>query len=104
MAFLHEPMTIFEVFYSAIIIIGIVVISGFCLSLAIFPKKDEIDFLDRIGLSVILGFTPFVLLYFFDKNFSVPINFATSVFFVLFVCIAGLIVWAYRSGIIKRKV
>lgn len=104
MAFLHEPMTLFEVFYSTIIIIGIVFISGFCLALAIFPKKDEIDILERLGLSVILGFTPFVLLYFFDKNFGVPINFITSVLFVFIVCIVGLIVWAYRAGIIKQKV
>jgi len=103
MAFLHDPMTVFEVIYSAAIIIGIVMLSGFCLTLAIFPKKDEIDTLDRLGLSVILGFMPFVLLYFFDKNFNVPINFITSVLFVLTVCIAGLLIWMYRKNKINVK-
>ncbi|PKP61302.1 MAG: hypothetical protein CVT88_00515 [Candidatus Altiarchaeales archaeon HGW-Altiarchaeales-1] len=56
MAFLHDPMTVFEVLYGAVIIIGIVVISGFCLTLAIFPKRDEIETLERLGLSVILMF------------------------------------------------
>lgn len=98
MAFLHEPMTIFEVFYSAVIIIGIVLISGFCLTLAIFPKRNEIDIIERLGLSVILGFTPFVLIYFFDKNFNVPINFITSVLFVLGTCVAGLSVWWFRKS------
>ena len=102
MAFLHDPMTVFEVLYSAVIIIGIVVISGFCLTLAIFPKRDEIETLERLGLSVILGFTPFVLLYFFDKNFNVPFNFITSVLFVLIVCIAGLLIWTYRKNKVKN--
>ncbi len=104
MAFLHDPMTVFEVLYGAVIIIGIVVISGFCLTLAIFPKRDEIETLERLGLSVILGFTPFVLQYFFDKNFNVPFNFITSVLFVLIVCIGGLAIWGWRRGIIKQKV
>lgn len=102
MAFLHEPMTMFEVFYSAVIIIGIVIVSGFCLTLAIFPKKNEIDIIERLGLSVILGFTPFVLLYFFDKNFNVPINFATSVLFVLGTCIIGLAIWKLRKSKMKQ--
>ncbi len=103
MAFLHDPMTMFEVIYSAVIIIGIVVISGFCLTLAIFPKKNEIEILERLGLSVILGFTPFVLLYFFDKNFNVPINFITSVLFVLWTCVIGLAVWMLRKSKIKQE-
>lgn len=102
MAFLHDPMTMFEVIYSAVIIIGIVVISGFCLTLAIFPKKNEIEILERLGLSVILGFTPFVLLYFFDKNFNVPINFITSVLFVLGTCVIGLAVWMFKKSKIKQ--
>ncbi|NCN65154.1 MAG: hypothetical protein GW779_04555 [Candidatus Altiarchaeum hamiconexum] len=104
MAFLHDPMTLFEVLYSAVIIIGIVVISGFCLTLAIFPKRDEIEIIERLGLSVILGFTPFVMLYFFDKNFNVPINFITSVLFVVIVCIAGLAIWIHRKGMTKQKI
>ncbi len=103
MAFLHDPMTMFEVIYSAVIIIGIVVISGFCLTLAIFPKKNEIEILERLGLSVILGFTPFVLLYFFDKNFNVPINFITSVLFVLGTCVIGLAAWMLRKSKIKQE-
>ncbi len=103
MAFLHDPMTMFEVIYSAVIIIGIVVISGFCLTLAIFPKKNDIEMLERLGLSVILGFTPFVLIYFFDKNFNVPINFVTSVLFVVGTCVIGLAVWKFRESKIKQE-
>lgn len=102
MAFLHDPMTVFEVFYSSVIIIGIVMISGFCLTLAIFPKRNEIDTIERLGLSVILGFTPFVMLYFFDKNFNVPINFITSVFFVAVVCVSGLVIRWWRLGAAKN--
>ncbi len=102
MVFFHEPMTIFEVIYSAVIIVGIVMFSGFCLTLALFPKNDEIDILDRLGLSVILGFTPYVVLYFLDKNFNVPINFLTSVLCFMIIIVAGLAVWRYR--IMKQKI
>lgn len=93
--FFHDPMTPFEVFLGAAISIALVLITGYCLTLGLFPKK-EIDFLERIGLSIILGFTPFVLLYFFDKNFNIPINLVTSLIFFLLTSMIGLILWKYR--------
>jgi len=99
-AFLHDPMTPFEVFGGAVITIALILISGYCLTLGLFPKK-EIDSVERLGLSVILGFTPFVLLYFFDKNLNVPINLVTSLSFFLLTCLVGIAMWKYRSSKLK---
>lgn len=100
MGFLHDPMSWWTVMWSASTIIAIILISGYCLTLAVFPKKNEIDMPERLGMSIILGFTPFLLLYFFDKNLNIPINFATTLFFILLTCAAGLAVWFLR----KRRV
>lgn len=99
-AFLHDPMTPYEVFIGTSITIALILISGYSLSLGLFPKK-EIVFVERLGLSIILGFTPFVLLYFFDKNFNVPINLVTSIFFFLLTTIAGIVLWKYRTSKLK---
>ncbi|HDH41824.1 MAG TPA: hypothetical protein ENG12_05415 [Candidatus Altiarchaeales archaeon] len=79
-----------------IAIILFIAIPGFLLSMAIFPRKEDLDPVERVGLSVVLGLTPVFLLYFGDKNFSIPITDYTTLATFLLVSLAGYVGWRYR--------
>jgi uncharacterized membrane protein len=77
-------------------IVSFIVIPGFLLSKALFPRKEDLDPVERAGLSMILGLTPVFLLYFGDKNFSIPITDYTTIATFLLVSLAGYAGWQYR--------
>jgi uncharacterized membrane protein len=78
-------------------IISFIAIPGFLLSMALFPGREDLDPVERAGLSVILGLTPVFLLYFGDKNFSIPIEDYTTVGAFLLVSLVGYAGWQYRK-------
>jgi len=70
---------------------------GLALTLAIFPGINQIKWAERIGLGLVLGLTPQVILYFLTKNFSVPVTTETSQAAILGVTLVGAAIWAYRK-------
>lgn len=84
------------VFISAAIILFLMV-PGLMLSLALFPRRADLDPVERAGLSIILGLTPVFLLYFLDKNVSMPINAYTTSAMFLLVSFAGFAGWQYQK-------
>lgn len=91
-------MDAFTIFKGTVGIILLVVLPGYALTLALFPRKDSIDSLERIALSFVLGLTPQLILYFMDKNFGAVINTMTSLLATLFVVVLGVLVWQVRLG------
>ena len=87
-------------FYS--IVLGVFLISmymlipGLALSFALFPRRRDMDLLERIGVSLLLGITTMFIQYFADKNFIVPINQATTATVMLILTVGGLLVWQIR--------
>jgi uncharacterized membrane protein len=82
-----------------------VFIPGFALSLAIFPRKVDLDTIERLGFSFFLGIFPTLFLYFGNKNLTMPINTETSMLAVIFITVASLLVWYVRkSGVEKKEV
>ncbi len=87
----------------ATIIIGtfgmilLVFIPGISLTMAIFPKKEDLELIERLGVSLVLGFIPQFLLYFGSKNFFIPINTVTTSATILLVTLIGILVWWIRS-------
>jgi len=75
----------------------LIIIPGLALSLALFPKKDQLDHVERAGFSFVLGLVPQVLQYLLDKNFSIPITTATTFGLIAAVTVAGLAVWTMRK-------
>lgn len=75
----------------------LVIIPGIALSLAIFPKKDELDVIERFGFSFVLGLVPVLVQYFLDKNFNVPITTATTFGLIAGFTAVGLVVWKLRQ-------
>lgn len=77
-------------------IILYMLIPGISLSLALFPRKKDLDLVERLGVGVLLGMTVPFIQYFNDKNFSIPINFTTTTETILAVTAIGLLVWRLR--------
>ncbi|MFH1722898.1 MAG: hypothetical protein ABH950_09880 [Candidatus Altiarchaeota archaeon] len=92
-------------YYTALVgsvgILLAVLIPGLAISFAIYPKKDELDLVERFGYSLFLGFMPYVLLYFLQKNFSVPATTQTAYGVAIALTIISLLVYSVRKN--KRE-
>lgn len=89
-------MDLFTIATGTILIILLILIPGISLSLALFPKKEELDPVERIGVSFVLGLTPQFLLYFGDKNLFVSTTTLTTAGTILLVTLIGLAIWRLR--------
>ncbi len=89
-------MDVTNIIVGAVGIVLMVFIPGYCLTLALFAKK-ELDFVEMAGISFILGFTPVFLLYAFNKNLGIPIDSITNYIILIFICLMGIGVWYKRK-------
>jgi len=90
-------MDIPSVFIGTFSMILLVLIPGLALSLALFPKKDEIDVIERLGFSFVFGLLPQLIQYFLDKNLNVPITTTTTYGLIAAITLASLLVWKMRQ-------
>ncbi len=81
---------------SALLVLGVFA-PGFALTLAAFPKIEQIPWAERIGISFIFGFVPSLILYFTAKNLSIKITTGSSALVMLAVIGAGVGVWMIRK-------
>ena len=88
----------FQIFLTSTFLLVSVALPGIALSFALFPKRDQISFAERIGISFILGFIPPLILYFLTKNASVPINTLTSTICFFLVTAAGIGIFLMRKN------
>jgi uncharacterized membrane protein len=71
-------------------------IPGMALSLAAFPRKQDMGFVERLFVASFLGMaTPFVQ-YFNDKNFIIPVNPGTTMATLGALTLLGLVIWQLR--------
>ena len=71
-------------------------IPGMALSLAAFPRKQDMGFVERLCIASFLGMaTPFVQ-YFNDKNFIIPVNPGTTLATIGALTLLGLVIWQLR--------
>jgi len=91
--FTMEPFAIIK---ATILISFVILFPGLLVTLAIFPKKDEIQLIERLGLSFVFGLIPQLILYFLDKNFSVPINSSTTLTIIVIVSVISIVIWQLR--------
>ncbi|ODS36136.1 hypothetical protein BEH94_01895 [Candidatus Altiarchaeales archaeon WOR_SM1_SCG] len=89
-------MDVNSIIIGAVAITLVVFIPGYCLTLALFAKK-ELDFVERSGISFILGLTTVFVLYALNKNLGVPIDTMTTYIVWILICLAGLGVWYKRK-------
>lgn len=76
----------------------VMMIPGFLLSLALFPKRVAMAMSERLALSFGLGLAPAFVLNLLNVSMGVRVNFLTSLMVFLFLCIAGVLGFLYRGG------
>ena len=73
-------------------------ITGYALSYAFFPKKKDIDLIERIALSFGLSIAVIPLsVFFLNKFFKVPITVYSSFVLTIAITLIGVIVWKKRK-------
>ncbi len=77
--------------------IFVLFIPGLACTFALFPKKNEIDWLERIALSFALSIAITPLLVFYT-NFllSAPINILTATTIIVGIIITSIAIWYVR--------
>ena len=80
-------------------ILAIVFVPGIALCYALFPKRGELNLVERVGLSFILGLTPTFLLYALEKNLSVPITMTTTFTALGLVTLVGVMGYKIRKPV-----
>lgn len=81
----------------SILIILLVFIPGLALTLAVFPRKKDLNAIERLGIIFVLGLTPQFILYFINKNMSIPADAMSTSMSILIVTVVGFAVWILRA-------
>lgn len=81
----------------SVAMMGLLVIPGYSLTMGLFSRK-ELNLSWKIGLSVLLGLVPPLILYALNKNAGIPINTNTSTLSLVFVTCVGVVLWWSNRG------
>ncbi len=79
----------------------IMVIPGFLLSLAVFPKRNAMSMSERLALSFGLGLTGPLVLYILNNAMNVPVNAMMSLLVFVVLCVVGFFAFLQRGGAIN---
>jgi uncharacterized membrane protein len=96
-------MDFMQILVGSIGILAFILIPGIALSLAFFPRKQDIGTVERIGMSLLFGVVPTFIQYFLDKNFSIPINTANTYLILEAVTALGIMIWIIRLKFTGKK-
>lgn len=96
-------MELITIIWASIGIILAIMIPGTVISFAIFPKRNDLEFVNRLGISIVLGFIPYVFLYLFEKGFYTHINFLTVISTILGLTMLGVMGWYVRKENVKKN-
>ena len=73
-------------------------IPGYALSYAFFPKKKDIDLVERVALSFGLSIATIPLsVFFLNKFLKVPITVYSSFVITVAITLIGIIIWKKRK-------
>jgi len=93
---------IFEVLIGVLEILVLFFVPGFFATLAFFPSKKEIDFIERFFFSIAFGITILPFMLFVEANFlQIPINFFSNSFNFIFVAVFSAFIYCARIQFIK---
>ncbi len=76
----------------------VVMIPGFLLTLALFPKRNAMPMSERLALAFGLGLAPPFALNLLNVLLDVRVNLVTSLLAFLFVCAIGILGFLYKGG------
>ncbi len=73
-------------------------VPGIAVTFAAFPRVDELTWAERLGLGLVFGLLPQLVMLFLAKNVSVAVTGSSTWLVVLAVTAGGFAVWRLRSG------
>lgn len=86
-----------QVFFVIVGMLVALLIPGYLLTLALFPKKDDLEESERIAMSLPLGLTPVFLLTVMRLTIGFNLSFIADVAAIVAVCALSVYV-CYRRG------
>jgi uncharacterized membrane protein len=89
-------MDVGHIVFSTVVLSLAILIPGIAISFAVFPKKEDLNTVERAGLSMIFGFIPSLISYFNAKNLHVPIDVMTSSATIAFTTFLAFVIWLFR--------
>jgi len=95
------PMTGWGIISVMIDVFLVILIPGFLISWALFPKKENLRMSERLAMSLGLGLLPMLLLMIMNMALEVKVTFLTDLIVLLLVSIVAVVVFLYRGGMVK---
>ena len=92
------PLSGLDVLVLTILITAALMIPGFLLSLALFPKRAAMAMSERFALSLGLGLAAPLVIFVLNTSLKVPVSAAISWMVFAFLCIAGFVLFLNRGG------
>ncbi len=97
-------MEILQLLFGLVVLAVTLIIPGYCLTLGFFPRKNELEELERFAFSFVFSITFLPLLVLIENQvFGVKIDFVSSFGSVLLLVVAGLAIWKFRTRNMKKE-
>jgi hypothetical protein len=77
------------------LIMGLILVPGLALSYGLLPKK--IDLGERLGISLIMGLSPYLVFYFLSKNLNLAVTETNVLATLAGMTILGVVTYYARS-------
>jgi len=95
---------ILEVLRAIVGFLLVMFIPGYAFTFALFPKKDEIDIIERIALSIGLSISTVVLsIFVLNVFFKIRINLVNSLLTILILTFIFAVIGYYRMNKLDTK-
>jgi uncharacterized membrane protein len=91
-------MDAYVIIWETAFILAAILAPGIALTFALFPMARDVSWSERLGLGLVLGLVPQVILYFLTVNAGVPMTEWTTLGTMASVTAFGAIVWKLRSS------
>ena len=96
---MYQLITLLQAVFSVVFVLFV---PGFCLSWAFYPRKEDLDAIERIVLSFGLGIASIALsIFYLNKLIGVPVNAGTSFLVVLLISAVASAAWYMRNNTYK---
>lgn len=92
------PMNGWSIVWTTFWVLAVIMIPGFLLSLALFPKRRELETSERLALSFFLGLAPIFILTTLNILLNVRLTPISDLLSFIFVSALGVILFLYRGG------
>jgi len=95
---ISHSMDVYSIVSGTGLILAALLVPGLAVTFAIYPRADDVTWAERLGLGLVLGLLPQLVMLFITKNLSVAVTGSSMWLVVLAVTALGAVAWRMRSG------